>query len=82
MTCMMNYEIATPRQVVPRNDTQEASTDTLLLSLRGTFPPVIARHDSAEAISVGEILNPKHKILNKRYGKVNSSHQNTNAQTV
>jgi hypothetical protein len=47
MTCMMNYEIATPRQVAARNDHPYS---------------VVARHNSAEAISGGEILNAKHQI--------------------
>jgi hypothetical protein len=38
MTCMMNYEIATPRQVGARNDGPAF---------------VIVRHESAEAILVG-----------------------------
>jgi len=54
-----------------RNDTQEASTDTLLPPLRGTFPPVIARyfppviarHDSAEAISGTMVVVSKHYYI-------------------
>jgi len=44
-------EVATLRQVGARND---------------NHPPVVASPDSAEAIPEGEILNPKHEILNKR----------------
>jgi hypothetical protein len=37
---------------------------------------------AAEAILEGEILNHKHEILNKRKEELNSSHKNTNVQTV
>ena len=45
---------------------------TTLLSLRGA--------EGDEAILEGEILNPKHEILNKRKEESDSSQQNLNAQ--
>jgi len=67
-----------------------ASTDTLFLSLRGTpspchceahSPPVIARHDSAEAISGGAMRLPRtFQVLAMTKGKgLNMTNRNYQA---